>query len=134
MLDNILGNLTKYKKVGEGKYRAPCPVHDGKDNNLMISESPDGKIGCHCFVCGANGLDVVGALGLSPAELFPPEDKYERPVVTKKMIEQLTQDKLIVMMYESDSGSKSLADRRRYRQAKARIAGIEEKIEAAQSA
>lgn len=119
----ILEAIGKYKKVGQSKWRAPCPAHGGKDNNLMISEHADGKVGCHCFVCGANGLEVVRSLGLSSKELFPPDDGYERPIITQKMRDLEVQDKIVMAMAEAGA-SMSLADRRRVRLAEARLASI----------
>ena len=57
------------KKTGAGKYSALCPCHAEKTPSLVIKED-DGNVICHCFGCGANGVDVVNALGLDISELF----------------------------------------------------------------
>ena len=126
MLKTILERLPKSRPSGQGKYRAPCPVHEGKDFNLMLSEDPTGKVGCHCFVCGANGIAVVEALGLPVAELFPPDDGYVQPVITGRMREEKLVDQIFCDIYERDSESRSmtLEEKRRYRKAKARIEGF----------
>lgn len=126
MIAIILDRLPKSRPSGQGKYRAPCPVHNGKDFNLMLSEDATGKVGCHCFVCGANGIDVVEALGLPVSELFPPDNGYVQPVVTGKMRHQKLEDQLFCDIYERESESRmmTLDEKRRYRKAKARIDGV----------
>lgn len=125
-LAKILDSLPKSRPAGQGKYRAPCPVHNGKDFNLMLSEDASGKVGCHCFVCGANGLAVVEALGLSTSELFPPEDGYVRPMVTEKMKSQKIEDSIYQSIYADESKNRrmTLEERRRNRKAEARLEGI----------
>jgi DNA primase len=49
---------------------ACCPAHDDKSPSLLITESPDGKKGIHCFA-GCGGADVMVAIGLSLEDLYP---------------------------------------------------------------
>lgn len=123
----ILAALPKSRPAGQGKYRAPCPVHQGKDFNLMLSEDATGKVGCHCFVCGANGLAVVDALGLSTSELFPPDDGYVRPVYTEKMKHQKIEDSMYQSIFNDEKQKRpmTLEERRRNRKAEARLKGIQ---------
>lgn len=131
MLTTILDRLPKVRSAGQGKYRAPCPVHQGKDFNLMLSEDETGKVGCHCFVCGANGISVVEALGLPISELFPPDSGYVRPVVTKQMKAQKLEDEIFCDIYSSEESSRAmtLQEKRLYRRAKARIEGVNQKLD-----
>lgn len=132
-IDAILNALPIYKNYGN-KYRAPCPVHDGKEMNLMISERSDGSVGCHCFVCGANGLAVVDALGVDRKELFPPDDGYKPQALTREMRITYGQDQLIVAMDERlPEEAKTLEDKRRIKLAKARIEGIEQLLQRSQA-
>jgi len=125
-IEAILNALPKYKKYGK-KFRAPCVVHDGKDFNLMISERSDGSVGCYCFVCHANGLDVVDALGVNRSELFPPDSEYKRQPVTNDMRDKYAQDAMVLAMAEkAPEGSLTLADKRRIKLAKGRMEGIEQ--------
>jgi len=127
-IEAILNALPKYKKYGK-KFRAPCPVHDGKDFNMMISERSDGSVGAYCFVCGASGLSLVDALGVNRSELFPPDSEYQRQPVTKDMRDKYAQDALVVAMAEKVSfNDMSLADQRRVKLAKARMEGIEQRL------
>lgn len=125
-IESILNALPIYKNYGK-KYRAPCPVHDGKDMNLMISERADGSVGCHCFVCGANGLAVVDALGVNRDELFPPDSDYKTPIITREMQITYAQDSLVIAMAEKmPRSAMTLEDKRRLKLAQARREGIEQ--------
>jgi len=122
----ILNKLPKYKASGQNKWRAPCPVHEGKDLNMIISEDETGKVGMHCFVCNANGVEVVQALGLPMAELFPPDDGYSRPAITARMQSKCLEDQIFVSIYDEEAKNRSmtLIEKRQYRAAKARIEGF----------
>lgn len=125
-IEAILHALPIFKNYGK-KFRAPCPVHDGKDMNLMISERQDGSVGAYCFVCGANGLAVVDALGVDRKELFPADQDYERPVFTREMKITEAQDQLVVAMAEHRAwDSMSLQDKRRVKLAKSRLESFDE--------
>jgi hypothetical protein len=53
------------------EYRARCPVHRGKSrNSLSVHESSDGLALIHCWG-GCQTEEVVSALGLRMADLFP---------------------------------------------------------------
>lgn len=132
-LATILDRLPKSRPAGQGKYRAPCPVHNGKDFNLMLSEDASGKVGCHCFVCGANGMAVVEALGLETAELFAPDDGYSRPIVTQQMRDLNIEDSVYCDIFEVEEKMRrmTLEERRRYRLARARMQGYSEKAKSA---
>ena len=125
-IDNILGSLDNVRKSGNAKWRAPCPVHKGKDRNLMISERSDGSVGCYCFVCGAGGPDVMQSLGLDLKEIFAPDSEYQRPVITKKMQEEEKVDRLVIEMAKVNP-PKTLEDTRRVQLAQARLEGIQGK-------
>lgn len=76
MLDisKILERLDKVRKTAHG-YTACCPVH-GDNNPSMSITQKDQVILCHCHACGANGVDVVAALGLKTEVLF--DKPFER--------------------------------------------------------
>ncbi len=68
-LTNILNCLDKVTKTGQNAYKAICPCHAENTPSLTIKEDGN-NIMCHCFGCGANGMEVVQALGLESSELF----------------------------------------------------------------
>lgn len=128
-IEAILNALPKYRKNGD-KYRAPCPHHGGKDMNLIISERDDGSVGCYCFVCHANGLQVCDALGVDRKELFAPDADWKPSGMSREMKVTYAQDLLVVAMGESrPRDSLSLEDKRRLKLAQARIEGIEQRMQ-----
>jgi transcription elongation factor Elf1 len=68
MLEEILDRLDKVRKSGNN-YTACCPVHGDKSPSMSITEK-EGKVLAHCHSCGANGRDVVEAIGLPIDVLF----------------------------------------------------------------
>jgi len=70
-IDKILNALNGVKQIKPNKFKALCPVHSEKTPSLSISNLPDDRVIMHCFGCGANGLDVIKAIGLDPQDLFP---------------------------------------------------------------
>jgi hypothetical protein len=62
---------------------ARCPSHDDHTPSLHFSEGEDGRALLHCFV-GCSTESVVAALGLTLADLFPPDPldgpHWPRPV------------------------------------------------------
>lgn len=128
-VNNILNRVDKVRNAGQDKWRIPCPVHNGKGFNMLVSERADGSVGAHCFVCGANGTDLVEALGLPVSEIFSPDSEYQRPVITNKIRQQAEEDHAVLMIASAanETGQRlSLEDKRRIRLAKARLEGIEQ--------
>lgn len=125
----ILNHCDKVRNAGQDKWRIPCPSHGGKGFNMMISERSDGSVGAHCFVCGANGVDLIESLNLPMKELFAPDSEYQRPLVTKKMQTQAQEDEAVLMVakgYKERGERMTLEDKRRVRLAKARLEGIQQ--------
>lgn len=77
MIDTILQLLDKVKKTGKG-YQARCPAHEDKGPSLSLREGDDGRVLLHCHA-GCPTADVVAAMGLTMADLFPASDKPRRP-------------------------------------------------------
>ena len=72
-IETFLNKLHKVRKRSHGQWMACCPVHQEKTPSLSIKDD-NGTILIHCFGCGAGGIEVCGALGVDPADLFPPRD------------------------------------------------------------
>ena len=69
-IDAVLHRLDRVKSTGPGKWQALCPAHDDKRPSLSIKEADDGRVLLKCWTgCGA--AEIVSALGLSLADLFP---------------------------------------------------------------
>ena len=52
---------------------ARCPAHDDNGPSLSVRENTDGALLVYCFA-GCEVSEVVAALGLDMADLFPPRD------------------------------------------------------------
>ncbi len=73
-IDKILPLLDRVKKTGSDRWVSCCPAHDDKRPSLSIKEADDGKVLLKCWTgCGA--AEIVNAMGLSLADLFP-GDRY----------------------------------------------------------
>ena len=69
--DSLLSRLDAVRPVGAGRWRARCPAHDGENRDVLsIGETGDGTVLVKCFH-GCSAADVVGAVGLELADLFP---------------------------------------------------------------
>ena len=70
-VDTLLSKLDGVRQVGHNRWRARCPAHDAKNPNVLsIGETSDGTVLVKCFH-GCTVADVVGAVGLNLADLFP---------------------------------------------------------------
>lgn len=128
-IHNVLQRFEKVMNAGKDKWRVPCPVHQGKNKNMLISERPDGSVGAHCFVCGAGGPEMAKALGLELKEIFAPDSEYVRPVITRQMQEEANVDRMVLTIANAkeERGERlTLEDKRRVRLARARLEGIEQ--------
>lgn len=80
-IDNILSKLEKLKGTGNGngngKWLACCPVHEDKSPSLAIKLTGDDKTLIHCFA-GCDVTEIVGALGLTLADLMPNNPDYKK--------------------------------------------------------
>lgn len=81
----FLSRLEGVRQTGPDKWTARCPAHDDKSPSLSIRELDDGRILIHCFA-GCEALDIVQAVGLTLADLFPePLDHQLRPIKRKRV-------------------------------------------------
>jgi len=75
LVDKFLPLLDKAKTTGDNTWISCCPVHDDKHPSLSIKETLNDSgemcVLIHCFACGATGVDVAQALGLTASNLFP---------------------------------------------------------------
>jgi hypothetical protein len=79
MIDSILSRLQKVKG-GRGRWTACCPHHQDKSPSLAIRLVEDGRILLHCFG-GCSVDEVVGSMGMSINDLFPPSEIGLKPAV-----------------------------------------------------
>jgi hypothetical protein len=70
-LRRILSRLEGVTETATG-HSACCPAHDDRNPSLSIARGRDGKVLLKCFA-GCRPESIVKALGLTMADLFPPE-------------------------------------------------------------
>ncbi|MFZ2207390.1 MAG: hypothetical protein WAV22_01835 [Porticoccaceae bacterium] len=78
-IEKLLPRLESALISGDRRWRACCPAHDGKSQSLSVRELDDGRVLVHCFA-GCGGVDVVAAVGLTLADLYPATLKNTRPL------------------------------------------------------
>lgn len=115
-LDNLLNRLENVRKSGNGEYMCRCPAHEDRRSSLAVKESDSGSILINCFAgCGA--LEILGAIGLDWADLYPDKDETHKPtrarVPIREMARVLQLESLIVKQYANDirKGGKPNTDR-----------------------
>jgi len=69
-IDKVLHRLEKVKRTGPDRWIAKCPAHDDRRPSLSIKEAEDHKVLLKCWT-GCSAAEIVAALGLSLADLFP---------------------------------------------------------------
>ncbi|TCG06275.1 hypothetical protein BZM27_27565 [Paraburkholderia steynii] len=69
---DLLERLDGVHTCGAGRWRAKCPVCNGKRGTLAITETGDGVVLLRCFRNECAATDIVGAVGLQIDALFPP--------------------------------------------------------------
>ena len=81
-IDRLRAGLDNVKGAGAGKWSARCPAHDDRANSLSLGTGDDGRALVHCHA-GCDTAAIVGALGLTLAELFPPKVSQDRRVIAE---------------------------------------------------
>ena len=122
--EQIASLLDKVSRSGHG-LRARCPVHGSKGLTLSVTEKDGGYIVANCFSCGANGPELMKALGLPLSVIFP-DDDYKLPVVSREMKRKNIEDGLILQM---SAQAETLEETRTVNKAKERAKGYDQKLE-----
>ena len=128
-VEAILMMLEGVKSSGPNRWMALCPVHGDKSPSMGIKECDDGTVLMNCFACGANGMEIAEAAGVSISELFPP-DSIRPAGPSREQRATIETDKVIMLIYEADKRGgreQTLADYRRYRLATERHAAMTNK-------
>lgn len=79
-LDTLLARLKNVRQSGD-RYRADCPIGHRSRGTLSIGETSDGNV-LMCCHAGCGAAEVLAALGLSLADLFPGRPIDDRGVRT----------------------------------------------------
>ena len=107
-IENLLSRLDGVKLGSSvGRYIAKCPAHADRSPSLTIRIEDDGRILMHCFA-GCSAVDVIGALGLRWADLFPEQltsghlPRIRQPFSALDALKCLVQESSIVAIAASD--------------------------------
>lgn len=98
MSDVLLSRLDKVKRLGDGRWLARCPAHDDGSPSLSVRETDDGTVLVHCFA-GCSAADVLAAVGLDLADLFP--DRHEERGPLRRGERHIPRDVLAAVAYEA---------------------------------
>ena len=94
----LLDRLEKVRGNGKG-WTARCPAHQDQGPSLSITEAGD-RVLVHCFA-GCHAADVLAAVGLSFADLFPPShwpDGKEQRLQAQRSIRDASRDASIDLL------------------------------------
>ena len=83
-IQTLLDRLDGVQRSGNG-WRAKCPACGGRSRKLAVTEAETGRVLVHCFA-GCVAADVVHALGLDLADLFPDRLPPEEPEARRAWI------------------------------------------------
>lgn len=71
-IDSLLPRLDHVRSAGKRSWRAVCPAHGGKHQNLAIALGDDGEtVLLKCFSHGCTPAEIAAAVGLDLQDLFP---------------------------------------------------------------
>lgn len=77
-VDLVLSRLERPREIAQGRWRARCPGHDGRNPGaLSITRGDDGRVLLRCWA-GCDVERVAGAIGLDLHDLFVPASKEHR--------------------------------------------------------
>ena len=85
-IDALLPRLERAQKAGNG-WRADCPNGHKARGALSVTQGDSGAILLHCFA-GCSAADVLGALGLTMADIQPQRLRDESPEARRQARER----------------------------------------------
>ena len=130
-IERLLARLEKVRANGRDRWMACCPAHGDSSPSLSIKEAEDGRVLVHCFA-GCEAGDVVAAVGLTLADLFPkqpdrPGNHWRRERLRAALRHE--QDVLTVALADLDAGRvPSPEDAQRAFAARRRIDKLRERL------
>ena len=113
----LLDRLDGVHARGPGRWVAKCPAHSDRSPSLSIREMDDGRVLIHDFA-GCAAADVVAAVGMSLADLFPDRvaDHLPRTLyrthwhAAREALLALDRDALIVAIAAENTASGAILD------------------------
>lgn len=125
-VETILARLEKVRKTGPNTWRSRCPGHGSKGLTLAIRSEADGRVLFKCFA-GCDFDTVLGAIGVSPDECFPPKPidhaaPIRKPFPAADVLASLEEESLVVLIAAADMANGKPVNRERLAVAADRIA------------
>ena len=91
---------------------ALCSSHPDKSPSLSVRELEDGRVLIHCF-SGCGSADVLGAIGLSLADLFEKPIAHHLPAIrggfnARELLELTAHESMVAALLVSDAQTRQL--------------------------
>jgi hypothetical protein len=104
-LNTLLSRLEKVQSIGNSRYKALCPAHDDRSPSLAIKDD-ENRLLLHCF-CGCDTADVLGAIGLTFADIMPNKStgnfkKDRKPFYAMDVLGIIKNEATLAYIYASD--------------------------------
>jgi hypothetical protein len=122
----LIARLDGVRESGPGRWMSRCPAHEDRSPSLSIRETTDGTVLVRCFAgCGA--ADVLEAVGLTFADLFPPRPAdhrgkpQRRPFDPMQVLVAVAHEALTVAMIAEACAELDVINRERLNLAASRI-------------
>ena len=133
-ISTLLARLEAVRQTTTGKWLARCPAHADHDPSLSIRLTDDGVVLLHCFA-GCEVSAILGAVGLTPTDLFPPKIRtstpVSRPSLTASDLATLLREPLAtVFLFSCDRERGALARTGDHRALQDAIAAIHQLLDA----
>lgn len=133
-VNDLVARLEKARRTSRDSWLACCPAHKDRTPSLTVRALDDGRILVHCFAgCGA--ADVMAAIGLETADLFPAPLAEHLPAVRQPfsatdVLRALRREAAVIAISSADLAEGKAVDRDRVFLASERIADACEYIHA----
>lgn len=133
-VNDLVGRLEKAKRTSRDSWIARCPAHKDRTPSLTVRGLDDGRILIHCF-SGCGAADVMAAIGLETADLFPAPLAQHMPAVRQPfsatdVLRALRREAAVVAISSADLAEGKTVDTDRLFLAAGRIADACEYIHA----
>lgn len=132
-VNDLVARLEKAKRTSRDSWIACCPAHKDRTPSLTVRGMDDGRILIHCF-SGCGAADVMAAIGLETADLFPESlgnlAQVRQPFSATDAMRALRHEAAVVAISSADLAEGKPVDHQRVWLASERIADACEYIRA----
>ncbi len=133
-IEKILSRLRGVRRVGDGKWRAQCHVHDSTSLSLALMEK-QGVVYIHCHGGCETGA-VLGGIGLTLRDLYDAplghsRERVRRPWNAYDVLDVVRAETAVVAIVAADLAERrsiNAADWARLAQASSRLARLDKLV------